>query len=233
MSFVVYWSANADESGVLRYTVEYSAATDSEWQDDWLPATTETSGVFTAPVAETEYAFRVTAYDRAGSSARAQTVAYVESQRAYLPVLNNRWRDWYRLDAYEPNDTPEDAYGPVKIGNTYRAPIWDESDVDDYYWFTRADNAKIAIGLSDIPEGTDYDLYIYYYNFDGTQYKYVIADDGRAYSNLSGQQEEEVIFRPVPGRKYWIRVNPFRIGESAPPNNYSPQPYRLTIDYAN
>jgi hypothetical protein len=195
-----------------------------------LPSTTETSGLFTAPLAETEYAFRVTAYDQAGSSGQAQTLAYVESQVAYLPVLNNRWRDWYRLDAYEPNDTPLDAYGPVKIGNTYRAPIWDETDVDDYYWFTRADNSEIKIELTDIQPNKDYDLYIYYYHFDGTQYKYIIADDGNAYSSRWGSSPEDVTFRPVPGRKYWIRINPFN-GERAPPNNYSPQPYRLTISY--
>ena len=120
--FEVYWTANAAASGVLRYTVEYSGAMDSAWQP-WLPSTTETSGMFTAPVADTEYAFRVTVYDRAGNSAWAQTSAYVEPQRLYLPVLLERWRDWYRYDIYELNDTPPDAYGPLK----------DRPDVSELY----------------------------------------------------------------------------------------------------
>jgi hypothetical protein len=213
--FEVYWAADAAASGVLRYTVEYSGAMDSAWQP-WLPSTTETSGMFTAPVADAEYAFRVTVYDQALNSARAQTTTYVKPQHLYLPVLLERWRDWYRYDIYELNDTPPDAYGPLKMGQTYQSYIWNEEDPSDYYHFTPSSSRQIRISLTNIPDGRDYDLYVYYYQ-NG---KYELGP----YSNGSGSGPEIIDFSPIAGRKYYIRVYPFK--------GYSnTQPYHLAINY--
>jgi hypothetical protein len=214
-SFVVYWSANGAASGILRYTVEYSGVMDSEWQP-WLPSTTETSGLFTASLADTEYLFRVTAYDRAGSSERAQTRVYVEPQRAYLPVLRNRWRDWYRYDIYEPNDAPSDAYGPLKSGQTYQSFIWNAEDTSDYYYFVPISTQQVRIVLTNIPAGNDYDLYVYH--LVGGQYPLLW------WSNGTGSGPEYLDFVPTPGTKYFVRVYPFK-GYS------STQPYHLTVTY--
>ena len=147
-----------------------------------------------------------------------------------MPVLSRLWRDGYRLDPYEPNDTWADAYGPLKVGQAYSAPIWNQEDVEDYYYFVMPSNAKIKIRLEGIPTNKDYDLYVYY--FDG--YKYVIADGGKAFSNQTGSQTEEVVFSPAAMQKYWIWVHPYRgYNPPAPPDNYSPLPYRLRISYLN
>jgi hypothetical protein len=214
-SFVVYWSANGAASGILRYTVEYSGVMDSEWQP-WLPSTTETSGLFTAPLADTEYLFRVTAYDRAGGSGQAETKVYVEPQRAYLPVLKSRWRDWYRYDIYEPNDTPSDADGPLKSGQTYHSFIWNAEDTSDYYYFVPISTQQVRIALTNIPAGNDYDLYVYH--LVGGQYEL------KWWSNGTGSGPEYLDFVPTPGTKYFVRVYPFK-GYS------STQPYHLTVTY--
>jgi hypothetical protein len=194
---------------------------DSEWQP-WLPSTTETSGLFKAPLADTWYAFRVTAYDRAGNSAQALTTAYVEPQHAYLAVLSNRWRDWYRHDVYEPNDTPPDAFGPLKSDQTYQSYIWNEEDVSDYFWFIPVSTQQVRISLTNIPAGKDYDLYVYYHE-DGL-YKLHRA------SNYSGSGPEYIAFIPEPntaygpGTKFFVRVYPF----DGFGNN---QPFHLKVIY--
>jgi hypothetical protein len=215
ISFAVHWSADAAESGVLRYTVEYSGAMDSEWQP-WLPATTETSGMFRAPVADAGYHFRVTVHDNAGNSAWAQAETYVEPQRAYLPMLRDQWRDWYRYDLYEPNDKPTEAYGPLKSDQTYWAYIWSEEDLNDYYYFVPTSASQVRIYLSDIPPSRDYDLYVYYYAGG----KYILDQ----YSNRPGSVSEELFFVPVPGRKYYVRIYPLA-GHS------NQQRYSLKVTY--
>ena len=214
-SFEVYWSANAAASGVLYYTVEYSGVMDSAWQP-WLPSTTESSGLFTAPQADTGYAFRVTVYDRAGGSAQAQTTTYVEPQRLYLPVVLERWRDWYRYDVHELNDTPPDAWGPLKIGKLIESYIWNAEDPSDYFWFEPDSSQQVRISLTNIPSGSDYDLYVYYYENGDYPLGW--------YSNSTGSGPETIDFIPVPGRKYFIRVFPFK--------GYSNvQKYHLVITY--
>jgi hypothetical protein len=214
-SFVVSWSANTAASGLLRYTVEYSRAIYSGWKQ-WLPSTTETSGRFTAPLAGAEYVLQVTVYDRAGHSAQAQTTVYVERQRAYLPVLRDRWPDWYRYDVYEPNDMPADAYGPLKSGQTYHSFIWNAEDRSDYYYFVPVSTQQVVIMLANIPDHCDYDLYLYKEGQD----KPVAA------SNVKGKGGSETIrHSPEAGRTYWILVYSYYRDFS------STQPYRLTVTY--
>jgi hypothetical protein len=63
-------------------------------------------------------------------------------------------------DSYEPNDTFEQAAGPLAFEQVYQAYIWDEGDVDNY--LLQVDNGGIiAVDLSDIPTVGDYDLFLY------------------------------------------------------------------------
>ena len=112
------------------------------WQP-WLTATTAISSLFTAPLAGTDYAFRVTAYDLAGNSARAQTAAYLPLQRVYMPIFSDRWAEWYLYDTFEPNDTWQDAYGPLKIGQAYRSSVWNQEDLNDWYHFTILTQSRV------------------------------------------------------------------------------------------
>ncbi len=63
-------------------------------------------------------------------------------------------------DSYEPNDTFEQAAGPLAFQQTYRAYIWDEGDRDNY--LLQVDHtATIGVDLTDIPTVADYDLFLY------------------------------------------------------------------------
>jgi hypothetical protein len=63
-------------------------------------------------------------------------------------------------DSYEPNDTFEEATGPLVYARTYESYIWDEGDIDTYV--LRMDtSASIAVDLTHIPAIADYDLFLY------------------------------------------------------------------------
>jgi hypothetical protein len=227
-SFVVSWSANAAASGVLRYAVEYSGGMTSGWQN-WLPSTTQTSGRFTAPLADAAYDLRLTVYDRAGHSAQTQTRVYVRSQYAYLAALRSRWRHWYRGDVYEPNDTPPDAYGPLMPGQTYQSFIWNAEDSDDYYTLIPNTMRKVVIALTNIPAGNDYDLYVYLpATYDPELQKWIYPLFLK--SNGFGSGNEQIEFTPTPGTPYapgtqfFVRVYPYK-------GYNNTQPYHLTVNY--
>jgi hypothetical protein len=71
--------------------------------------------------------------------------------------------------------------------------------------------------LTGIPQGADYDLYVYYSNGAGNPV-FVTR------SVNTGNKDEEIRFVPVSGRKYWVRVYPFK-GSS------NTHPYYLTVVY--
>lgn len=212
--FLVSWSAQDATSGVATYTVAYSGTAYTSWQD-WLTNTTATSETFTALATDTDYIFRVTAYDRAGNSAEGMATTHVGPFRIYLPLTMRGWVWWYQYDIYEPNDTPAQAWGALKADVVYEAYIWDATDKEDYYHFTPSTDTAVHIELTDIPSDCDYDLYVYYY--DG-QYQLV------ALSNQSGNVSENVTFIPVAEWKYYVRVYPYS-------GFNSQQPYRLTATY--
>ena len=213
---MVSWSASDATSGIAGYTVEYSRTSDSGWQL-WIPYTTATSALFTGAIQGEDYIFRVTAYDHAGNSAQAQRVTYVGDFVVLLPLVLNQWVAWYEYDVYEPNDAPEQAYGPLTIGETYSSYIWNEEDTSDYYHFESATSADVRVTLTHIPPNTDLDLYIYYYNGG-----YILEKD--MYSNRSGTVDEQVTFKPVAGRTYFVRVYPYSGFDSE-------NAYRLTVVY--
>ena len=118
----------------------------------------------------------------------------------YLPLIRHCWAWWHQYDAYEPNDAIDQAYGPMLSGQMYQAYIWNAQDQGDYYYFVSSTSSSVEISLINIPPGCDYDLYVYYY--DG-QHRL------KAYSNRSGNADEDVAFTPSPGVKYYVRVYPY------------------------
>jgi|GEM_PF-1494830 len=201
----VSWTA-VDEGGsglglVPLYTVDYR-----EDDGDWIGGLTLTSlthTTFSSPTVTLNhtYTFRVTAKDQAGNTGTGTAVTRAEKYHVYLPLTLKSWVWWYTYDIYEPNDTPADAWGPLRSGMTYQAYIWDATDRDDYYYFMPTASGDVGITLSKIPNNVDYDLYIYYH--DGAAYQSV------GHSNLTGSPEEEVKFQGVAGRKYFVRVYPY------------------------
>ena len=118
-------------------------------------------------------------------------------------------------DLYEPNDIPAQAYGPLVPGQIYAAYIWNETDIDDYYYFVPSILYTASVSLSHIPVNCDYDLYVYY--FDGDVYQPV------ARSVQSGSVNESVIFVAVAGQTYYIRVSRYEGFSNL-------QPYHLTVE---
>jgi serine protease Do len=63
------------------------------------------------------------------------------------------------LEAFEPNETVEDASGPLLSGKVYQAYISSEEDVDVYYIDVETRD-PIIVDLSNINWRSDYDLYL-------------------------------------------------------------------------
>jgi hypothetical protein len=62
-------------------------------------------------------------------------------------------------DTYEPNDTPEQAAGPLALGQELQSYIWDEGDVD-VYAFQMDQPGTVQVSLTDITPVADYDLFL-------------------------------------------------------------------------
>jgi len=80
--------------------------------------------------------------------------------RIYLPLTLRQWVAWYQYDTYEPNNTREEAYGPLNSGQSYYSHIYNESDQRDYYYLPLTSSGSIVVNLT-VPACCDYDLYLY------------------------------------------------------------------------
>lgn len=64
-------------------------------------------------------------------------------------------------DTFEPNDSIEEAYGPLAPSTTCASYIWSEGDSDWYKLNVPAGCMQLCAALESIPAGCDYDLYLY------------------------------------------------------------------------
>ncbi len=122
-------------------------------------------------------------------------------------------------DSYEPNDSCEQAYGPLTSGQTYTSYI-SYCDLatykkSDYFYIDISTTKAINIYLTDIPAGTDYDLYLYRSPSDD-------PDNPLCKSEGDGSSETISCSPPAAGR-YYIRV----YGRTG----YSTSPYSLRVTY--
>jgi hypothetical protein len=85
-TFTVSWSAEDATSGVAYYTLKYSSTATSGWESWGDTYTDTTQTTFDGAEAETDYTFRVTAYDEAGNSSDDVTTTYVGAFNIYLPL---------------------------------------------------------------------------------------------------------------------------------------------------
>lgn len=98
-------------------------------------------------------------------------------------------------DPYEPNDTPQQAWGPLVSGQVYRALIYGPQDHNDFYWFEMLQAHPIHISLEQIPSGHDYHLYLYTSS---------LVQVG--YSGNLGNQSEYIVTGTMPAGRYYVRV---------------------------
>ena len=104
----------------------------------------------------------------------------------------------HRTDTYEPNDSQEQAYGPLVSGTTYRSYIWFPDD-DDWYYIEVSALDTISIDL-EVPLVTDYDLYLY--DSRGTN---ILAKS----DSFGNGVAERIEYMPDRTGKYYIRVYPY------------------------
>ena len=185
-------------------------------QDNIIITTFEVT--VTAPADSVQLPLRNCAYLRWGVIQKelCRTSLANPMARLYMPQVSCK----IDRDTYEPNGTPEQAFGPLASGEAYLSFIWDGDDLDDYYYIVPTSTVDVHIELTNIPEGSDFDLYVYRYD---NGYEQV------AISNLGGNLDESVIFTPTPNEKYYIRVHipleVITVGYNAD------QPYHLEATY--
>ncbi len=113
----------------------------------------------------------------------------------YMPLIVRN----YKRDTFEPNGTPAQAYGPLTSGKVYRSFIWDALDLNDYYYIVPLTNTvDVHVELTNIPVGSDYDLYIYYCTSSACPFVVRSAQEGNV--------DESVDFTPTPNETYYIGI---------------------------
>jgi hypothetical protein len=134
------------------------------------------------------------ANDCEGTQTDSHSIALGPRKPLYLPfVVRN-----YFNDPYEPNDTFDEAHGPLVSGQAYVSYIPDENDPDDFYHVVAAATTPLQVWLT-VPAALDLDLYVY--NTDHSRV---------AWSNVSGKGVDEALsFTPPEAGTYFIRVYPF------------------------
>jgi hypothetical protein len=104
------------------------------------------------------------------------------------------------------------AFGPLANGETIEAALC-SGDPDDYYYVDLLAAATLDLFLSNLPAGTNYDLYLYRWT----------GGNHLTRSVNPGTMPEQIHIELGPGR-YGIRVYPSTAGRS-------PQPYRLAVNW--
>jgi hypothetical protein len=116
-------------------------------------------------------------------------------------------------DPYEPNNSFDQAWGPLNSGQDYRALIYAPSDLDDFYRFDMPQARTIEVDLWDIPAGNDYHLYLY------NASRSLVG-----YSGNTGNVPELIRTAVLPAGRYYVRVQ--RIA-----GHSTTQPYGLRAVY--
>ena len=96
----------------------------------------------------------------------------------------------------EPNDTFEQACGPLAPNRIYQGDFPGEEDEWDVYYIRLKATGSVEVRLSHIPSGNDYNLYLY--------------DEERnlkGYSGELGNRDEHILLDPLLAGKYYLAVN--------------------------
>ena len=115
--------------------------------------------------------------------------------------------------AYEPNDTPIAAWGPLSNGQVIWAGLCD-GDADDYYKIDLPGNQMVFVQLGGSPGPLDADLFLY------TRTGFEVQSSKRR-----GSSQEQLSYRPPQGDLYYVRVQPVSGWNSAP--------YSLVVSWVN
>jgi len=211
-----------DPSGFKHFDVQYKVES-GDWQGWFITDTSEIEATFgpTSPVPVEDgktYYFKVEAEDNVSN------VQYGECKTTYLPGIKKVFlpivmKGYCGPDNYEPNDSCDQAYGPLASGPTYQSWIsgCDQATYkkSDYFYIDISTTNAINISLTNIPAGTNYDLYLYT--------KYPCGPDNRVGKPEPGTTPETISYSPPDTGRYYIRV----YGHSGS----SASPYSLRVTY--
>ncbi len=100
------------------------------------------------------------------------------------------------VEAYEPNETIDEAFGPLQSGKVYRAYIGSEQDVDVYYIEVETRD-PIIIQLSNINWRSDYDLFLVDSAGETLDYSWGTTD------------KERIEYYPRTTGTYYIAINTY------------------------
>lgn len=113
-------------------------------------------------------------------------------------------------DPYEPNENYEQARGPLAPGEVIQGYISWEDDVD-WFFINTSTTQPITVNLTDMPPGTDYDLYL-------------LNDVDIIAFSESETPQEYIEFSPRTTGTFWIAIASYS-GTS------TSQSYTLTVNY--
>jgi len=112
---------------------------------------------------------------------------------------------------YEPNNFRCSTTFALDSCEAIDSYICASDDIDDYYYIEVTSLSPITVRLTNIPNGVDYDLYLYY------------GDSRVAGSDNPGNANEEINYIPSQTGRYYIRVYPY--------SGHSLSPYRLHANF--
>ncbi|OQA12103.1 MAG: hypothetical protein BWY63_03809 [Chloroflexi bacterium ADurb.Bin360] len=160
--------ANADGDG--NYTVSWSSvsgATGYTLQEadnsGFTGATTAYSGSGTSTAisgkAPGTYYYRVRASNAGGNSTWSNTRSVLVKAWVYLPLALRNYVTYFEGPwEREPNDTWQQANGPLVSGRTYYGTFTSSADVQDYFSIYLVNSRSVELWLTNIGNGHNYDL---------------------------------------------------------------------------
>jgi len=111
-----------------------------------------------------------------------------------LAILTGEQEPPEDLDVYEPNETIDEAYGPLESGKVYQAYISSEEDLD-LYSIAVTTTHPIIIDLTNINWRSDYDLFLLDSEGERVDYSWGTTDS------------EHIEYQPRTDGTYYIEVN--------------------------
>ena len=135
------------------------------------------------------------------------TVAIVERPPVYLPLVARHAFPDCSPDQYEPNDSPAQAY-QLTANTTLRANFCEQGDRDEYKLTLSSTTNPLDITLSNIPQGCDYDLYLFRVPNSGDPIQV-------AKSKQNGNLNEHISYVPSQAADYLLLVYAYLKGTQA------------------
>ncbi len=128
------------------------------------------------------------------------TVRSPSSYRTLLPLVAHSYTaSPFPVD--EPNDAIRLAYGPLASGTPHWSDFYPGTDTEDFFYLVTPTTSTIQVQLTHIPNGANYDLFLYGRDPDSGLEKHLLAS-----SVLGGNADEELQRANLPPGRYTIRV---------------------------